>query len=210
MLIRGREGKQWTTAGRELWPKVWQDGATAGKLLFNAMTFPWPYRADCTPLIIKNTPLTSDAILDEKSLTGLFSDQLHYNSQSQRCRSQKWKKKKIFKHKEPKKKILSNFGWHAGSYCSRLHCVIIKSKLIKDYHIWHCPTCQITALQPRIHPCVCGSEGFCPRLRKILLSCSRVFGELWQGPDKPISCSIILQSCSTLSADTHMPPCSFT
>lgn len=185
-----------------------QDGATAGKLLFNAMTFPWPCRADCTPLIIKNTPLTSDAILDEKSLTTLFLDQLHYNSQPHRHRLQKGKKKSL--NTRNKKKNLSHFRSYAGSYYFRLHCADNKVQTHQRlYHIWHCPTCQIIAFQPRIHPWVSVSVGFCPRLRKILLSCSRVFGEPQQDPDKPISC-IVLQSCSTLFADTHIPPCSFT
>lgn len=208
MLIKGRKGEQWTTAGRELWPKVWQERATAEKLLFDAMTFPWPYRADCTLLTIKNTPLTSDAILD-KPPTALFSDQLHYNSQSHRHRFQK--EKKLSLKTRNQKKNLSNFRSYAGSYCSRLHCADKKVQTHQRlYHIWHCLICQINAFEARIHPWVSVSEGFSPRLRKTLLSCSRVSGEPRQGPDNPISCSIILQSCSTLFAETHMPPCSFT
>lgn len=54
-------------------------------------------------LTIKNPPLTSDAILDEKSLTGLFSNQLNYTSKSHRFSFHK--EEIIFKYRESKKSI---------------------------------------------------------------------------------------------------------
>lgn len=137
--------------GREVWPKVWQDGATAGKLLLDAMTFPWPCRADCTPLITKNTPLTSGAILDEKSLTALFSDQLHYNSQSHRHRFQKGKKK-VFKHKglkKPKNNYLISGPMKVHTVLDSI-VLIIKSKLIKGST--SSDIAQAAKLLPRVHP----------------------------------------------------------
>lgn len=120
------------------------------------------------------------------------------------------REKKVFKHKglkKPKNNYLISGPMKVHTVLDSI-VLIIKSKLIKGST--SSDIAQAAKLLPRGHPQVSVSEGFCPRLKKILLSCSRVFGEPWQGPDKPISCSIILQSCSTLFADTHMPPCSFT
>jgi len=76
---------------------------TAEKMLLDIMTFSCTHRADCTSLTVKNIPLISDATLDEKSLTGLFSDQLSYSIISHRVRFHK--EEIIFKYKESKKSI---------------------------------------------------------------------------------------------------------
>lgn len=93
--------------------------------------------------------------------------------------------------------------------------LILKSKLTKG-----CITSGIAKpgkllpLSPGFSQALLGlrsvSKGLCPRLRKTSLPAQGCLVSSQQGPDKPISCRIILQSCSTLFAAIHMPPCSFT
>lgn len=176
MWIRAREGKRRTIAGREFWPKLWQDGANSWKDAVGYNDIFLHLQSWLHISTVKNTPLISDAILDEKSLTGLFSDQLNYSSKSHRV---KFHKEEItFKYKEPKKSI-SNFKSYAGLYYSRLYCADIKvSTNQRLYDIWHCQARLITSFQPRFQS---GTPGTPLRLRGIVSKTEQASSLLAQG-----------------------------